>query len=271
MGARGKTRSHAADGAIDSATLAALEVGRMASPRRDVGKSVREFAGDYLLPAAAVMVAVVVLLGLLTIGGLVLALVLPIALTLAVLAAIVLLAAEMLWRVAVLDLLLGLGASVYAVNLLIQEPLTTFVGGLLGGLTAALLHLSGEPMRVRHLPTQALTDATGQNHPAILLNGDQPHFAALVGSFVGLLALLICWALQGYGLWSLFWGLYATLAIGRALSWFSVEADLQRKVFWQPFAFLRHYPPFHQVFHWWRQTRRWLGIGLAQWSPWGRE
>jgi hypothetical protein len=86
-----------------------------------------------------------------------------------------------------------------------------------------------------------------------------------------LLLPLICWALQGYGLWGLFWGLYATLAIGRSLSWLSVETDTQRKIFWHPFAFLRHYPPFDRTFHWWHQTRRWLGIGIAQWSPWGRE
>jgi hypothetical protein len=243
----------------------------MASPRRDAWKTVKEFAGDYLFPAVAVMVAVIVLLGVLTVGGLLVAFLIPVALTLAVLMGIVLLAAEMLWRVAVLDLLLGLGASVYAVSLLTQDPVPTLIGGLVGGLTAALLHLSGEPMEVRALPTQALTDALGQNHQVVILNGDRPHLAALVGSGMGLLLPLICWALQGYGLWGLFWGLYATLAIGRSLSWLSVETDTQRKIFWHPFAFLRHYPPFDRTFHWWHQTRRWLGIGIAQWSPWGRE
>ncbi len=243
----------------------------MASPRRNGLKAFKEFAGEYLLPAAAVMVAGIILLGLLAITGLFVAVLIPILATVAVLIILVLLSAEMLWRVAVLDLLLGAGASIYAITQLTQNPVLTFIGALLGALTAALLYLSGEMDRVRQMPPQNLTDASGQSHAVLILCDDRPNTSALSGMVGGLVTLLLCWVLRDYGLWGLFWGAYASLAVGRALSWFSVEADLQQKIFWQPFAFLHHYPPFDRVFRWWQQTRHWLGIGLAHWSPRGRE
>jgi hypothetical protein len=244
-----------------------LEVVPVTRPDQNWWASVKGFFGEYLLPAGVLAVAMVVVLGLLAIGGLLGAVVfVPVIIVLALLGLSVLVVAEMLWRIAVLDLLLGLIGAIYAATQLVQEPIPTLVGALLGGVVAWGLHLSGDTAKVHRLSTRTLTDATGRSHRVVVLNGDSSLLPVSVGTVVGLLALLICWGLRHYGLWSLFWGTFAGLALGRALSWFSVESDAQVKVFWRPFAFLRHHPPFQQVFRWWQRARSLLGIGVAHWS-----
>ncbi len=122
--------------------------------------------------------------------------------------------------------------------------------------------MNGDPVRVQERSPQTLTDALGQSHQVLLLSGDALNLPMIVGGLVGLALLGLCWWV---GAWSFFLGLYTATALGRAMAWFSVEADANVKVFWCPTAFLRGYPPFRQVFNWWHQTRRLTAIGLAHW------
>lgn len=185
---------------------------------------------------------------------------------LVVLALIALLTAEMVWRLATFNALVGIGATFYTVVALTKEGFPTIVGILLGALGAMALHLYGDTMKASKREKKTLTDATGRTYKVVLLSGDNPDVGVLASAIAGLVIPLLCWGFREYGAWSLFLGLYTSLAIGRAISWISTEADTQTLYFWRPFAFLTQVPGFAQFFQWWREVRQLLGIGIAHWA-----
>lgn len=230
-------------------------------------KAFREFAADYLLPVGLMFVLVIVGLGVLGIAGLLLRhIAIPVFVVLVVLALIALLTAEMVWRLVTFNALIGIGATFYAVAALTKEGFPTIVGILLGILGAISLHLYGDTMKASKLEKKTITDATGRTYKAVLLSSDNPNASVLGSAVAGLVIPLLCWGFREYGTWSLFLGLYASLALGRAISWISAEVDTQTLYFWRPFAFLNQVPGFAQFFRWWREVRQMLGIGIAHWA-----
>ncbi len=230
-------------------------------------KPLRDFAADYLLPVGLMFVLVIVGLGVLGVAGWLLRhIAIPVFAVLLVLALIALLTAEMVWRLATFNALVGIGATFYAVVALTQEAFPTIVGILLGALVALALHLYGDTMKASKQEKKTLTNAAGQTYKVVLLSGDNPDVSVLASAVAGLVIPLLCWVFQEYGAWSLFLGLYASLALGRAISWISTEADTQTLYFWRPFAFLNRVPGFAHFFQWWRDFRQLLGIGIAHWA-----
>lgn len=230
-------------------------------------KSVKEFATDYLLPVAGVFVLVIVGLGVLGIlGWLLRHIVIPVFVVLVVLALLALMTAEMVWRLVTFNALVGIVATFFAVVALTKETFPTVVGVLLGALGAITLHLYGDTMKASEKEKRTLTDARGRTFKAVLLSGDAPDVSILASAFAGLVIPLLCWGFREYGTWSLFLGIYSSLALGRAISWIAVEADTQTAYFWRPFAFLNRVPGFAQFFQWWREVRQLLGTGVAHWA-----
>lgn len=241
----------------------------MAQKATDWKKAAKDFASDYLLPLFGFVVLVFIGIGVVALAGLGLTIAIPVALVMVLVLIAALLTSEMTWRIAVLNAVLGVGATFYAVNVLLREPIATLVGITLGILLVWALYLSGDPTKISEKASQegkTLTDAVGQTHKVLFLSGDRLDLQMGIGSAVGLLLLLVCLVWQEHGAWSFFLGLYTALALGRAIAWFGIEADTGVKVLWRPFALLRQYPPFQQVFRWWHQTRQLLGIGLAHWT-----
>lgn len=234
----------------------------MTQPATDWKKAVRDFASDYLLPVGGLIALFIIGIGALALAGLGLMIAVPIALVLLLLLIIALLTSEVRWRIAALNSVLGIGATFYAVDSLLREPLWTILGVIVGGLLVWALYMNGDPVRVKEKSPETLTDALGQSHRVLLLSSDALNLQMIVGGLVGLALTILCLYV---GAWSFFLGLYASVALGRAMSWFSVEADANVKVFWQPTAFLRGYTPFRQVFNWWHQTRRLIAIGFVHW------
>ncbi len=230
-------------------------------------KPLKEFASDYLLPVAGVFILVIFGLGVLGIAGLLLRhIAIPIFAVLVVLALIALLTAEMVWRLVTFNVLIGIGATFYAVIALTKDAPPVIVGVLLGTLSAIALHLYGDTMKASKHEKKTLTNAKGQTYKAVFLSGDNPDMGVLASAIAGLVIPLLCWGFREHGAWSLFLGLYASLALGRAISWISTEADTQTLYFWRPFAFLNQVPGFAQFFRWWREVRQMLGIGIAHWA-----
>lgn len=229
-------------------------------------KPLKEFASDYLMPIACVFILVIAGLGVLGIAGWLLRhIAIPIFVVLIILALIALLTAEMVWRLVTLNALIGIGTTFYAVVALTRDVFPTIVGILLGILSAIVLHLYGDTMKASKQEKKTLTDAKGQAYKVVLLSGDNPDVSVLASAIAGLVIPLLCWGFREHGAWSLFLGLYASLALGRAISWISTEADTKTLYFWRPFAFLHQVPGFAQFFQWWREVRQMLGIGIAHW------
>ncbi|MCX7643561.1 MAG: hypothetical protein N2116_07140, partial [Armatimonadetes bacterium] len=175
----------------------------------------KEFATDYLLPVALMFILVIAGLGVLGISGWVLRYIaIPVFVILLVLALIALLTAEMVWRLVTFNALLGLGATFYAIIALAKDGPPTIIGILLGTLGAIALHLYGDTMKASKREKQTLTDAKGRVYKAVLLSGENPDISVLASSFAGLVIPLLCWGFRDYGAWSLFLGLYASLAVG---------------------------------------------------------
>lgn len=237
---------------------------------RQVGKwwkPLKEFASDYLLPIAGVFILVIFGLGVLGIAGWLLKhIAIPVFVVLIVLALIALLTAEMVWRLATFNALVGIGATFYAVVALTKDAPLTIIGILLGALGATVLYLYGDTMKAAKQESKTLTDAKGQAYKVVLISGDNPDVSVLASAIAGLIVPLLCWGYREHGAWSLFLGLYASLALGRAISWISTEADTKTIYFWRPFAFLKQIPGFAQFFQWWHEVRQILGIGVAHWA-----
>ena len=239
----------------------------MARPTMDWKKVALDFASTYLLPVLGIFVMVIVGLGLLGIAGFVLRHVaIPIVTLLALLAVIALLTVEMVWRLSTFNALLGLILTYPAVAALMREPLQAIFGIVIGTLGALTLHLYEDTLKATKLEKRVVSDSTGQTHRVVILSKNAPDPLVLAVAVVSLAITLLCWGFRKYGTWDLFLGLYASLALGRAISWISVEADTKTLYFWQPFAFLREVPGFSQFFRWWRQVRHLLGIGIAHWA-----
>lgn len=229
-------------------------------------KALKEFASVYLLPAAGMFILVIVGLGILGIAGWILRhIAVPVFAVLLLLAVFALLTAEMVWRLMTFNVLIGIGATFYAVVALTRDAFPTIVGIALGVLSAVALHLYGDTMKASRQEKKTLTDAKGRSYKVVLLSADNPDVGMLVSVGAGLLIPLLCWVFREYGTWGLFLGLYASLALGRAISWISVESDTQTIYFWRPFAFLNQVPGFSQFFQWWREVCQMLGIGIAHW------
>lgn len=230
-------------------------------------KTLKEFATDYLLPVGFVFVLVIVGLGVLGISGWLLRhIVIPVLAVLIVLALAALLTAEMVWRLVTFNALIGIGTTFYAAIALTRDAAPTIIGILLGILGAVTLHLYGDTLKASEREKRVITDSKGRTLSLVLLSGDCPDVRLLASAFAGLVIPLLCWGFrEHYGTWNLFLGLYASLALGRAISWISVEADTKTIYFWQPFAFLKQVPGFAQFFQWWREVRQILGIGIAHW------
>lgn len=238
----------------------------MAFQKEKWWKVLKEFAADYLLPVLGVFILVIVGLGILGIFGLLLRhIAIPLFVVLIILALIALLTAEMVWRLATFNALVGIGATFYAVIALTKDALPTIVGILLGTLGAIALYLYGDTMKASKQERKTFTNTKGQTYKAVFLSGNNPDVTVLLSAIAGLVVPLLCWGYREYGTWSLFLGLYASLALGRTISWISTEADTQTLYFWRPFAFLKQVPGFAQFFQWWREVRQMLGIGVAHW------
>jgi len=239
----------------------------MARPATDWKKAATDFASTYLLPVLGIFVMVIVGLGLLGIAGFLLRHVaIPIAIVLVLLALVALLTVEMVWRLSTFNALLGLIFTYPAVVALMREPLQAIFGIVVGALATLTLHLYGDTLKAAEQQKKVVNDPTGQTHQVVILSKnapDAPMLAVMVGS---LIFTLLCWGFREHGTWNLFLGLFASLALGRAISWISVEADTKVLYFWQPFAFLREVSGFSQFFRWWRQVRHLLGIGIAHWA-----
>ncbi|MFN4180980.1 MAG: hypothetical protein ACK4I8_11745 [Armatimonadota bacterium] len=230
-------------------------------------KALKEFASVYLLPAAGVFVLVIVGLGVLGIAGWMLRhIAIPVFAVLLLLAVVALLTAEMVWRLATFNALVGIGTTFYAVVALTRDAFPTIVGVALGVLSAIVLHLYGDTMKASEKEKKTFTDAKGRPYKVVLLSGDNPDAGMLASAGAGLLIPLLCWGFREHGTWSLFLGLYASLALGRAISWISVESDTQTIYLWRPFPFLNRVPGFSHFFQWWREFRQILGIGIAHWA-----
>lgn len=230
-------------------------------------KALSEFATDYLVPVLGVFVLAIVGLGVLGIAGFLLrVIVIPVLLALVVLAVAAILTSEVSWRLATLDALIGVGSTFYAVLAFSKEPFQTLVGVAIGALCALTLHLYGDTAKASKQEAKTMVDATGNQVKVVLLKGDQPDINMLAGVASGLLIPLICWGFKEYGAWSLFIGLYASLALGRAISWIAIEADTETAYFWRPFAFLNKVPVFSHLFGWWHEVRRFLGTAVGHWS-----
>ena len=239
----------------------------MARPATDWKKAATDFATTYLLPVLGIFVMVIVGLGLLGIAGFLLRHVaIPIAVVLVLLALVALLTVEMVWRLSTFNALLGLIFTYPAVVALIREPLQTIFGVVVGALGALTLHLYGDTLKASEQQRKVMNDPTGQTHQVVILSKNAPDAPMLVVVVVSLAFTLLCWGFRKYGTWDLFLGLFASLSLGRAISWISVEADTKALYFWQPFAFLKGVPGFSQFFRWWRQVRHLLGIGIAHWA-----
>jgi len=239
----------------------------MARPTADWKKVAADFASTYLLPVLGIFVMVIVGLGFLGIAGFLLRHVaIPIAIVLLLLALVALLTVEMVWRLSTFNALLGLIFTYPAVVALMREPFQAIFGIVVGALVALTLHLYGDTLKAAEKQKKVVNDPTGQTHQVVILSKnapDAPMLAVMVGS---LIFTLLCWGFREHGTWNLFLGLFASLALGRAISWISVEADTKVLYFWQPFAFLKEVPGFSQFFRWWRQVRHLLGIGFAHWA-----
>jgi hypothetical protein len=233
----------------------------------DWKKVALDFASTYLLPVLGIFMMVIVGLGLLGIAGFVLRHVaIPIVTFLVLLAVIALLTVEMVWRLSTFNALLGLILTYPAVAALMREPLQAIFGIVIGALGALTLHLYGDTLKAAEHEKRVMSDATGKTYQAVVLSGNSPDIPMLASALISLAVTSICWVFREYGALSLFISLYASLALGRAISWISVEADTQTLYFWQPFAFLRKVPGFSHFFQWWRQVRHLLGIGIAHWA-----
>lgn len=239
----------------------------MNRPATDWKKSVSDFATTYLVPVVFMLVLVFVGLGFLGIAGLIIRHILvPVIGVLVLLAVVSLLTAEMFWRLPTFNALIGLGFTYPAVIALTKEPLQAIVGVALGVLGVVALHLYGDTMKASEHEKKTMTDFRGNQHQAVFLTKNEPDFTMLAGALSGVIAPLVCWSLREHGLWSLFLGLYTSLALGRAISWLSVEADTHAIYFWRPFAFLKQIPGFSHFLNWWRQVRQLIGIGIAHWA-----
>lgn len=229
-------------------------------------KAFKEFATDYLLPVGLMFILVIVGLGVLGIlGWLLRHIAIPVFAVLVVLALAALLTAEMVWRLMTFNAAVGIGATFYAIIALTRDASPTIIGILLGALVTITLHLYGDTLKASKQERKTLTDAKGRTYKVVLLSGNNLDISVLASAIAGLVIPLLCWGFRDYGTWSLFLGLYASLALGRAISWISVEADTQTIYFWHPFAFLKQVPGFAQFFQWWREVRQMLGIGIAHW------
>ena len=239
----------------------------MARPTTDWKRAATDFATTYLLPVLGIFVMVIVGLGLLGIAGFLLRNVaIPIAIVLVLLALVALLTVEMVWRLSTFNALLGLIFTYPAVVALMREPLQAIFGVVVGALGALTLHLYGDTLKASEQQRKVMNDPTGQTHQVVILSKNVPDAPMLVVVVVSLVLTVLCWGYREHGTWSLFLGLFAFLALGRAISWISVEADTKALYFWQPFAFLKEVPGFSQFFQWWRQVRHLLGIGIAHWA-----
>lgn len=239
----------------------------MNRPTADWKKSVSDFATTYFVPVVFMLVLVFVGLGFLGIAGVIIRhIVVPVIGILILLAIVSLLTAEMFWRLPTFNALLGLGFTYPAVIALTKEPLQAIVGIALGVLGVVSLHLYGDTMKASEQEKKTMTDVRGNQHQAVFLTKNEPDFMMLAGALSGIIAPLVCWSLKEHGLWSLFLGLYASLALGRAISWLSVEADTHAIYFWRPLAFLKQIPGFSHFFNWWHQVRHLIGIWLAHWA-----
>ncbi len=238
----------------------------MARPTTDWKKATTDFASTYLLPVLGIFVMVIVGLGLLGIAGFLLRHVaIPIVIVLLLLALLALLTVEMVWRLSTLNALLGLIFTYPAVVALTREPLQAIFGIVIGALGALTLYLYGDTLKAAEQQRKVMNDPTGQTHQVVILSKNFPDAPMLVVVVISLVLTLLCWGFREQGTWSLFLGLFTSLALGRAISWISVEAETKALYFWQPFAFLKEVPGFSQFFRWWRQVRQLLGIGIAYW------
>ncbi|MCS7264719.1 MAG: hypothetical protein NZ805_07790 [Armatimonadetes bacterium] len=237
---------------------------------RQIGKwqrALSEFATDYLVPVLGMFVLIIVGLGILGVTGWILRqIVLPVFVILVVLAVAALLTAELSWRLLAFNALVGIGSTFFAVLAFSREPFQTVVGIAIGSLCVLSLHLYGEPMKASQKEVKTIVDAKGNQFKAVLLKGDEFDFNMLSGIALGLIIPLFCWVLRDYGAWSLFLGLYASLALGRAISWIAVESDTKTAYFWQPFSFLKKLPGFSHLFRWWHEIRQFLGTTVAHWA-----
>ncbi|MCS7191756.1 MAG: hypothetical protein NZ937_02075 [Armatimonadetes bacterium] len=230
-------------------------------------RALSEFITDYLVPVLGMFVLIMVGLGILGIIGWILRqIVLPVFIVLVVLAVIAILTAQLSWRLATFNALVGIGSTLYAVLAFAKEPFQTIVGIVVGILCAFALYLHGEPLKASKREVKTMVDAKGNQFKVILLKGEEFDINMLAGISLGLLVPLICWGFREYGAWSLFLGLYASLALGRAISWIVIEADTQTAYFWRPFAFLNKVPVFSHLFQWWHEVRRFLGTSIAHWA-----
>jgi len=239
----------------------------MARPTTDWRKVALDFASTYLLPVLGIFVMVIVGLGLLGIAGFVLRHVaIPVVAFLVFLAVIALLTVEMVWRLSTFNALLGLILTYPAVAALMREPLQAIFGIVIGALGALTLHLYGDTLKATEHEKKVVSDATGKTYQVVILSGNSPDIPMLAAALISLVVTLLCWVFREHGTLSLFLALFASLALGRAISWISVEADTKTLYFWRPFAFLGKVPGFSQFFQWWRQVRHLLGIGIAHWA-----
>ncbi|MFA0754251.1 MAG: hypothetical protein IMHGJWDQ_002036 [Candidatus Fervidibacter sp.] len=240
----------------------------MTHPTTNWRKALKDFAADYLVPVAGMFVLVLVGLGILGVTGWVLRwIALPMIVVLVVLGAVAILTSEMVWRLSTFNAVAGLIATYYAVHALVNEFVPTLVGVLLGIVVVMGLFLyANDPAKAQAKEKQTLTDPTGRSHQVIVLSGNELDVPMVVGALKGLALVIVCWLLRSYGMWEFLWGLLATLALGRAIAWISLEADTQTLYFWHPFPFLREMPGFAQLFAWWHQVRRLLGVGVAHWA-----
>ncbi len=230
-------------------------------------KALSEFATVYLVPVLGIFVFFMVGLGILGITGWILKqIAIPVFIVLVVLAAIAILTAELSWRLVTFNALVGIGLIFHSVLALTREPFQTIVGIAIGTLFAFALHLYGDTAKASKHEAKTMVDAKGNQFKAVLLKGDEPDINMIVGSIAGLFIPILCWVSREYGLWSLFLGLSASIALGRAISWIAVEADTQTAYFWRPFAFLNKVPVFSHLFQWWHEVRRVLGTGIAHWA-----
>lgn len=239
----------------------------MARQARKWQKALSEFATDYLVPVLVMFVLVIVGLGILGIAGWILRqIVVPVFGVLVVLAAFAILTSELSWRLSTFNALIGVGSTFYAVLAFTREPFQTIVGIAIGSLCALSFYLYGDPLKASKHEAKTMADARGNQLKVVLLKGEELDINMLAGVAAGLLFPLFCWGFREYGAWSLFLGLYASLALGRSISWIAVEADTQTAYFWRPFAFLNKVPGFSQLFQWWHEIRRFLGTAIAHWA-----
>lgn len=240
----------------------------MIRPARDWRKVAADFASTYLLPVLGVFVVVVLGLGLLGIVGLLLRhVVIPAIAILVLLTVAALLTADVVWRLSTFNALLGLIFTYPAVSALTREPLQAILGMVIGAFGTIALHLYGDTLKAAEQSNKkVMTDTRGQTYQVVILSGNASDTLMLAAVSVGLVVILLCWFLRHHGAWDFFLGLYASTALGRAISWISVESDTQTLYFWQPFPFLKQVPGFSHFFRWWQQVKHVLGIGIAHWS-----